>query len=244
MVGATNRDEIQADGILRFGEAMDVLAEQMCALGFPQTLYTHIDMPRQPDGAFNPLSLTLRNFPKNWDRLWHRYSRMDRYYHACFNTSYVVDWQKVRAVTEFCSAQQESCHYLEDIGLNQGITVPIHHHGGGFSAISAICSTSESEWPALFRQASELVFVALHRFQNKYFDLYAAEHGEDSNSLLSVRESEVIKWLAYGKTVPEVAMILKRSPETIKYHIKNIYSKLGVCNRGHAISQAAKLGLL
>jgi DNA-binding CsgD family transcriptional regulator len=86
--------------------------------------------------------------------------------------------------------------------------------------------------------------VAAHRFQNKYFDLYAAEHGEDSNSLLSARESEVIKWLAYGKTVPVVAMILKRSPETIKYHIKNIYSKLGVCNRGHAISQAAKLGLL
>ena len=42
MVGATNRDEIQADGILRFGEAMDVLAEQMCALGFPQTpLYAY-----------------------------------------------------------------------------------------------------------------------------------------------------------------------------------------------------------
>jgi len=44
--------------------------------------------------------------------------------------------------------------------------------------------------------------------------------------------------------VPEIAAILKRSPETIKYHFKNVYNKLGARNRGHAISQAAKLGLL
>jgi DNA-binding CsgD family transcriptional regulator len=244
MVGAVNSGEFPADGIQRFGEAMDALAEQMCSLGFPQTLYTHIDTPRQPDGKFNPLPLTIRNFPKNWDRLWHRYCRMDPYYHACFNTSYVVDWQKVRAESKLCPVQQEACHYLEDIGMNQGITVPIHHHGGGFTAVSAICSTSEADWPVLFRQVSELVFVTAHRFQNKYYGLYTSEHGEIQGGLLSARESEVIRWVAYGKTVPEIATILKRSPETIKYHVKNAYNKLGARNRGHAISQAAKLGLL
>ena len=47
-----------------------------------------------------------------------------------------------------------------------------------------------------------------------------------------------------GITVPGIAAILKRSPETVKYHVKNTYSKLGARNRGHAISQTAKLGLL
>ncbi|MBT5780409.1 MAG: LuxR family transcriptional regulator [Rhodospirillaceae bacterium] len=244
MVGAAIRNDIRADGIVHFDEAMDCLAEQMSSLGFPYTLYAHIETPRQPDGVFNPLPLTVRNFPNNWDRLWHRFCRMDPYYHACFDTSYVVDWQNVRAESELCAVQQEACLYLEDIGMNQGITVPIHHHGGGFSAVSAICSTSEADWPLLLRQASELVFVAAHRFQDNYYSLYSAEHGMGPCSLLTARESEVIKWVAYGKTVPEIAAILKRSPETVKYHVKNTYSKLGARNRGHAISQAAKLGLL
>ncbi|MDA1357795.1 MAG: autoinducer binding domain-containing protein [Proteobacteria bacterium] len=223
---------------------MDSLAEQMCSLGFPLTLYTHTETPRRPDGSFNPLPLTLRNFPKNWDRLWHRYCRMDPYYHACFNTSYVVEWQKIRRDGELCAVQKELCHYLEDIGMSQGITVPIHHHSGGFTAVSAINSMSDADWPRLFSQVSELVFVAAHRFHDKYFGLYASEHGENHTALLSARESEIIKWVANGETVPEIATILKRSPETVKYHIKNAYTKLGARNRGHAISQAAKLGLL
>jgi len=54
MVGAAKSGEFPAGGIRSFGEAMDALAEQMCSFGFPQTLYTHIETPRQPDGAFNP----------------------------------------------------------------------------------------------------------------------------------------------------------------------------------------------
>ena len=88
------------------------------------------------------------------------------------------------------------------------------------------------------------MFVTAHRFHDRYFGLYASEHGENHTALLSARESEIIKWVAYGKTVPEIAIILKRSPETVKYHVKNAYNKLGARNRSHAISQAAKLGLL
>lgn len=244
MVGGAYSSEFPSDGIRCFDEAMDSLSEKMSSLGFPLALYTHIDNPRRPDGNYNPLPLTVRNFPKNWDRLWHRYSRMDPYYHAAVNSSYVVDWQKVRAVDELCDVQHEACHYLDDVGISQGITVPIHHHGGGFTAVSAICATSETDWPLMFRQVSEQVFVTAHRFHDKYYGLYASENGEKQASPLSARESEVIRWVAHGKTVPEIATILERSPETIKFHVKNAYAKLGARNRGHAVSQAARLGLL
>ncbi len=160
----------------------------MSSLGFPLALYTHIDNPRRPDGTYNPLPLTVRNFPKNWDRLWHRYSRMDPYYHAAINSSYVVDWQKIRARGELCDVQHEACHYLDDVGISQGITVPIHHHGGGFTAVSAICATSETDWPLMFRQVSEQVFVTAHRFHDKYYGLYVSENGEEQASPLSARE--------------------------------------------------------
>ena len=124
MVSATHSSEITVGGIRNFDEAMDSLAEKMSSLGFPYTLYTHIETLRQPDGRFNPLPLTVRNFPKNWERLWHRFRRMDSYYHACFDTRYVVDWQKVRAENKLCAVQQEACLYLEDIGMK---TEPVHN---------------------------------------------------------------------------------------------------------------------
>jgi len=193
MVGAASDTEFPAEGIRRFDDAMDILAEHMRALGFPYTLYTHIEAPRRPDGSFNRLPLTVRNFPKYWDRLWHRYARFDPFYHASFNTSYVVNWQQVKQGDGISDIQREACSYLEDLGMSQGITVPIHHHGGGFSAISAICGTSDVDWPTLFRQTSENIFVTAHRFQEKYWNLYVSEHGKGQHCILSAREMEIIR---------------------------------------------------
>lgn len=50
----------------------------------------------------------------------------------------------------------------------------------------------------------------------KYGDLYFTR-----------RESECMLWLLRGKTISGVAAILKLSPRTVEYYIKNMKSKLG-----------------
>ena len=50
--------------------------------------------------------------------------------------------------------------------------------------------------------------------------------------------------LAAGLTTPEIAARLILAPSTIKWHLRNIYSKLGVHRRSEAIAQARTLGLL
>lgn len=55
---------------------------------------------------------------------------------------------------------------------------------------------------------------------------------------LTPREEEIMKWVAEGKTNWEISIILKVSLNTIKFHLKNIYQKLGgVENRWTAIAQ-------
>ena len=55
---------------------------------------------------------------------------------------------------------------------------------------------------------------------------------------LTNRESEVLYWIAKGKTNREIAQILGASPRTINKHAENIYKKMAVENRTTAAANA------
>ena len=61
---------------------------------------------------------------------------------------------------------------------------------------------------------------------------------------LSEREIEVLQFIAEGLSNPEIASRLYLSPNTVKVHSRNIYSKLGVHNRMQAVARARALGIL
>jgi DNA-binding CsgD family transcriptional regulator len=48
---------------------------------------------------------------------------------------------------------------------------------------------------------------------------------------LTLREAEVLSWVAQGKTGPEIASILGLSVRTVNHHLEHIYEKLGVNTR-------------
>jgi DNA-binding CsgD family transcriptional regulator len=60
-------------------------------------------------------------------------------------------------------------------------------------------------------------------------DVRLALHGMTS------REIEVFRWMARGKTDPEIAVILGTRPRTIEKHVEHILAKLGVENRTTAV---------
>lgn len=55
---------------------------------------------------------------------------------------------------------------------------------------------------------------------------------------ITYRESEVLLWIAYGKTNREIAEILKMSPRTVNKHLEQMYPKIGADNRTSAASVA------
>lgn len=59
----------------------------------------------------------------------------------------------------------------------------------------------------------------------------------DANSLLSVREKEVLELVAKGLLYKEIALRLEISTETVKKHLKNIYQKLHVQNKVEALNK-------
>lgn len=61
---------------------------------------------------------------------------------------------------------------------------------------------------------------------------------------LTERETEVLRYIAKGMTLPETARILGISPHTISGYVKNIYRKLNISSRAEAATTARNLGIV
>jgi|CXWL01.1.fsa_nt_gi DNA-binding CsgD family transcriptional regulator len=92
----------------------------------------------------------------------------------------------------------------------------LHHHQG---TLTGSLSRDETEWWVLFQERRE--------------EVSQSEIGEAG---LTARETEVLRWIAQGKTNGEAAIILGTKPATIKKHLERIYVKLRVETRTAAVA--------
>src|SRR4029077_10644305 len=61
---------------------------------------------------------------------------------------------------------------------------------------------------------------------------------------LTSREMQVLRGIAKGYTTKHLAKELKLMPPSVETHLRNIFKKLNVNNRGEAVSLALKVGLI
>ena len=61
---------------------------------------------------------------------------------------------------------------------------------------------------------------------------------------LTAREEEILHMLPSGRTNREIAVALRRSPDTVKGHLERIFRKLGAQDRTAAVAEAFRRGLL
>jgi LuxR family maltose regulon positive regulatory protein len=72
----------------------------------------------------------------------------------------------------------------------------------------------------------------------------SGEVPEFEGESLSEREHDVLELVTKGLSNKQIAKTLLIAPETVKWHLKNIYSKLGVSGRTLAVHQARKMSLI
>ena len=106
-------------------------------------------------------------------------------------------------------------------------TAPAHvmAHGG-----AAFVSKNEQPQYLLDTVAE----VARGRMVFPYLDV--SQINASPLSTLTKRELEILSSLAAGRTNKEIAAEKGVSANTVKYHVRNLFEKLGVNNRGQAIA--------
>ena len=142
----------------------------------------------------------------------------------------VVGWiippGDARFILDHLQLRKNSPRVVVYTGLESD-TVPVHVMAYGGAAY-----ISKNEEPRhLLDTAAQ---VASGRMVFPYLDVSLI----NANPLttLSKRELEILSSLAAGRTNKQIAAEKAVSTNTVKYHIRNLFEKLGVSNRGQAIA--------
>lgn len=106
-------------------------------------------------------------------------------------------------------------------------TAPAHVMAHGGAAF-----VSKNEQPEYLLDT--VAEVARGRMVFPYLDV--SQINASPLSTLTKRELEVLSSLAAGRTNKEIAAEKGVSANTVKYHVRNLFEKLGVNNRGQAIA--------
>jgi DNA-binding CsgD family transcriptional regulator len=124
----------------------------------------------------------------------------------------------------------------EKFGFRTGIVFPTYGPGGS----RYIVRIAGDRDPACNHEISDLHDGILEIF-GFFLNLSRQDNICDG---LSVRETEIIRWSAYGKTSEEIAIILGISKFTVERHLKASCAKLDSANKVELVYKATKYGII
>jgi LuxR family transcriptional regulator, quorum-sensing system regulator SolR len=134
----------------------------------------------------------------------------------------------------------------------------IANHLGDARGLAAKVSSSASNgdrWMTLLQfecadsntsqmQLLGLITVFVHMLLGTGVSTMHDEPYTSASMSLTAREREVLRWVVQGKTSWEIGRILSTSERTVKFHLRNVYTKLNVSNRAQAVAVVNKLRLI
>ncbi len=119
-----------------------------------------------------------------------------------------------------------------------------------------LCAGFEFFWPFKFNPSLKSALYSMRDDMNLtegstkrvFVDKFLSGQFERQNvngpNILSLRERQVLTHLAHGLSNKEIAIKLDLTDNTVKFHLKNIYTKLSVSRRGEAVFEAKHMGLI
>lgn len=183
----------------------------------------------------------INNYAESWKRTYasHGYLDVDPYVARCLKSPQPVTWDPALKACNPAFWEEAAAHGLTEgwgQSLLSGDTQGLMTFARSGEAISlAELRTKQAELCWL----SHITHVGMCRLQRQEAGCLVAQNIE-----LSLRETEILKWTADGKSAHEISMILGISTRTVNFHIDHCLTKLDCQNKIAAVVKATLLGLL
>jgi DNA-binding CsgD family transcriptional regulator len=232
--------------------AAQLLAESATELGWDLAAFNidrEINMPNQSDGSFIG---TAMGWPMECTTTWldKRMANHCPVTQKCGRVtdsfSWTCDSSDTRWSKTMLSAQQ--CEVLAHMGrfIDGATTVPVHRPGGKTGYVSWFLRDGR-KLDELHGKTYEATYLISHNFIRRADELGALHRQallRGNKAPLTPREIECLTWAANGKTEEDIGMIIERSRETARFHLRNSVQKLNAINRTHAVAIACSQGMI
>jgi DNA-binding CsgD family transcriptional regulator len=148
-------------------------------------------------------------------------------------------WLEVAAGRERTQQGREFLDWVGGLGVVDGFIVPIHLPGGDLGL--CVCIAERPIVDPGERLALHLASVYAHARCREWGPQFDAS---SSQSPVSARELQCLRWVLRGKSDRDIAGILQISHTTVKFHVERVKKKLDVKTRAQAVATLVGLGYI
>jgi LuxR family transcriptional activator of conjugal transfer of Ti plasmids len=189
----------------------------------------------------------MSSYPKSWtDRYFNLgYQQIDPVVRRARDELTLFSWA---GDAPKATGTREQLRFFDEamtFGIKSGVTVPIR---GGFGRIAAFTmSTDESNVPVArlvddCRDVLQLVGLYFHTLVEAR--IRVERKPQEVEGTLSQRERQCLAWVARGKTVVDIAVLIGIAPRTVVYHLENARQKLNASTIAQCVAEALRRRLL
>ncbi len=205
------------------------------SFGFSSVAMGQID---NPAFAHKPSRIHLSTWPSDWAEYWVKNNLVvsDPVARMALSRDEPFCWTDAfERYGEYARAHR---NMNNEFGLNDGFAIPIHTGAGPPGCVSLGCEKFDLD-PA---QLSSIHVVATHCYVmlEKLFGV--SKNEEVAN--LTHRESEILHFVAAGKTNWEIGSILSISEYHVRDCLKSVSKKLNTVGRAHSVATAVREKLI
>jgi len=187
----------------------------------------------------------MGNYPQDWMDYYlaNGYFSQDPIPKHAFTTGAAYTWDEVVETCLISKKQKRLMDEAQEASLHSGVAVAIYGPqfevaGVGLACTSGTIPTPSKDMLSVIRALSHQFHFSYSQFDRK------PQLPQSSSVLLTRRETEILSFSAEGKSISVIGSILSISPNTVNFHLKNIYAKLDVSTRQTAVVKAIRFGLI
>jgi LuxR family transcriptional regulator, quorum-sensing system regulator BjaR1 len=216
-------------------QVVEQLASSLSVFGFSTILITGVPEPPQ---RVEPYFLM-----NGWPRGWSGYNaNADNYADDpaaawCRRTIDPFEWAEGIPPPNHSSPGSPGVGPEQDAGAAKRYLVPVIRATGSTS-----CVTLAGERLELESRARRAVYMLSLYAHARAVSLLDCTDGAGPQRELTLREREVLHWIAAGKSSWDVSVILGISERTVNWLISRASRKLNAVNRTHAVVNAIRAG--
>jgi LuxR family transcriptional regulator, activator of conjugal transfer of Ti plasmids len=188
----------------------------------------------------------ISSYPKSWTAKYFdlRYQKIDPVVQRAAREYDPFAWGGGSTIGG-AREQQRFFDEATTFGIKSGITVPIRTGFGRIAAFTVATAESVADTDRLLVKTSDIL-----RLIGLYFHTHASARLDRSfekpldGTALTQRERQCLSWVARGKTIADIAVLVQIAPRTVVFHLENARRKLDAGSIAQCVAEAFRRGQL